>query len=289
MPDERRQKLESLGFDWDMLASAWQDGFAALKRFQAREGHCRVPQEHLEENYRLGSWVANQRKKKTAMPTDRRQRLDGLGFDLNSLISGWEEGFAALQLFQRREGHFEIPQKHIEAGYKLGHWVSHQRADKDTMQAERRQRLDALGFVWDSKDAAWDKGFTALKQFKEREGNCRVSGQHIEGTYKLGQWVGMQRSRRDIMPVERRQKLEALGFEWEPFTWTSLWEEGFAALKQFKEREGHCRVPQQHTEGTYRLGQWVANQRKKKTTMPTDRRQRLDALGFNWSQKKKVK
>ena len=37
----------------------------------------------------------------------------------------------------------------------------------------------------------------------------------------------------------------------------SGWEEGFAALTTFKAREGHCRVPPLHVEGTFKLGQWV--------------------------------
>jgi len=31
------------------------------------------------------------------------------------------------------------------------------------------------------------------------------------------------------------------------------WEKGFAALKHFKAREGHCRVPRGHQEGSFKL------------------------------------
>jgi len=39
------------------------------------------------------------------------------------------------------------------------------------------------------------------------------------------------------------------------------WEEGFAALARFKQREDHCRVPKEHKEGDYNLGGWVVTQR----------------------------
>ena len=57
------------------------------------------------------------------------------------------------------------------------------------MPAERRQRLDAIGFVWDALESRWEEGFAALKTFKAREGHCLVPADHVEGTFKLGQWV----------------------------------------------------------------------------------------------------
>ena len=75
--------------------------------------------------------------------------------------------------------------------------------------------MDEIGFVWDPLESAWEEGFAALKNFKAREGHCRVPERHIEGTYKLGQWVGVQRRTRDTMPAERKQRLDAIGFIWD--------------------------------------------------------------------------
>ena len=79
---------------------------------------------------------------------------------------------------------------------------------------------------------------------------------------------------------ERSQRLDALGFVRSQFT--AQWEEGFSFLARFHQREGHCRVPRNHREHGYPLGQWVAVQRKKKDTISSERCQRLDALGFVW-------
>ena len=70
-----------------------------------------------------------------------------------------------------------------------------------------------------------------------------------------------------------------------PFT--ADWEEGFAALKLYQEREGHCRVRVAHKEGDHRLGGWVSRQRNK-TTLAPERLQRLDEIGFVWDARKPV-
>ena len=113
---------------------------------------------------------------------------------------------------------------------------------------ERRRRLDKLGFIWDVDGANWEEGFSHLKVFSDREGHCRVSYSHKEGTYLLGQWVRVQREResgnapsRLALSDGRRKRLDELGFVWDPVG--AAWEEGFKYLTLYRDREGHCRVP----------------------------------------------
>jgi Helicase associated domain len=139
-------------------------------------------------------------------------------------------------------------------------------------------------FIWDVLDTQWEEGFSALEKFKEREGHCNVPVKHHEETYRLWQWVGMQRTNKDKMSNEHRQRLNDIGFIWNVNE--AKWQDGFSALEKFKGREGHCNVPVKHREGTYRLGSWVNNQRTTKNTiMSNERRQRLDKIGFVWTKK----
>ena len=84
-----------------------------------------------------------------------------------------------------------------------------------------------------------------------------------------------------VLPLERKRRLDAIGFVWD---WRDyLWEQNFAALLNFKRREGHCCVPTFHSEGDLKLGYWVATQRRNKKQMSTERRTRLNKLDFAWS------
>ncbi|MCB5180438.1 DEAD/DEAH box helicase [Streptomyces antimicrobicus] len=64
-------------------ADAWAAGLAAARAFHEREGHLRVPRGHVEEaggeRVRLGSWIANQRARASALTPERRAALDALG------------------------------------------------------------------------------------------------------------------------------------------------------------------------------------------------------------------
>jgi predicted helicase len=70
--DERRRRLDNLGFVWVMHDAWWEEGYAALEKFKAREGHCDVPQGHVEGTFRLGAWVSTQRQRKDTLSQERR-------------------------------------------------------------------------------------------------------------------------------------------------------------------------------------------------------------------------
>ena len=74
---DRVARLESLpGWVWKM--EQWEEGFGYLCRFAKREGHVRVPNDHVEDGYRLHQWVAVQRRtyKIGKLAADRLALLD---------------------------------------------------------------------------------------------------------------------------------------------------------------------------------------------------------------------
>ncbi len=87
------------------------------------------------------------------------------------------------------------------------------------MESDRRRRLEALpGWSWDPFAEQWEKGFSHLKRFSDKEGHCRVLRSYkTDDGYRLGEWVKTQRQRKtkEAMDPDRRQRLEGLpGWVW---------------------------------------------------------------------------
>ena len=155
--------------------ASWGFWFGLLEAFKDREGHCKVPGGFKADDYSLGSWVGTQRKQRDSLSRERIEKLDSLGFTWNQLKEQWEQKFSELEKFRELEGHCRVPKNYNTAdAVRLGHWVSTQRVQQESLSPERIKRLDSLDFIWDAYLDKWEQGFNELQRFRENEGHCRV-------------------------------------------------------------------------------------------------------------------
>jgi hypothetical protein len=208
----------------EQTTESWLFWYGLLETFAKEKGHCRVANTYkTDDGYRLGRWVGVQRGNKnsrTRMNLDRRQRLEALpGWSWDAVADNWEKGFSYLNEFSEHEGHCRVAGLYAtEDGYRLGQWVAVQRRSMETIEPDRRQRLEALpGWSWDPLADKWEEGFSYLKEFSEHKGHCRVdSSFKSHNGYPLKWWVQFQKARKDKIEPDRRKRLEGLpGWVWE--------------------------------------------------------------------------
>jgi len=145
---EQIERLSKLDFSWDPFTEKWEENFSALQIFRIREGHCFVPQNHVECGLRLGIWVSTQRQKKGLLSSKNIERLNQLAFVWNPYADFWEANYSAMIKFKQLFGHCSPKRNHEEHGLKLGRWSDRQRQKKSSLSPDQIERLNALGFVW---------------------------------------------------------------------------------------------------------------------------------------------
>jgi hypothetical protein len=292
LTDEQQKRLEALpGWNWDARTDQWHRKLDLLRQFRQRQGHARVPQQHIEDGVNLGSWVYEQRLHRRTMSKERRTLLEAVpGWTWDPHNDAWEEAYEALTNFAAREGHARVARDHMEQGVKLGAWVKEQRRNRHSMSDERRQRLESVpGWSWNAVEDSWYEHLALLQAFAVREGHTRVPVDYIEDGLKLGQWTRLRRRERDKLSPERQVLLEAIpGWYWGRSA-DYIWDQKFAVLRKFVDREGHARVPSGHVEDGVKLGGWVTEQRAERKNLSPERVARLEALpGWSWTVSKDV-
>jgi hypothetical protein len=239
-----------------------------------------------KRNPQLGTWVTTLRHLKTKkgkLSEERRKRLDALGFGWDRLTTKWNANFQALEAYKEEHGDCNVP-KRWKKNPQLGGWVSRQRLcqAKGTLSEERWKRLDALGFDWDPDKTQWEAMFQKLKAYKEEHGDCNVP-QRWKKNPKLGNWVFELRrcQAKGTLSEERKDRLDELEFNWDPAK--TQWEAMFQKLVEYNKEHGDCNVTHRWKKDL-QLGGWVFKQRQcqAKGTLSEERKDRLDALGFDW-------
>ena len=217
--------------------------------------------------------------------------------------AAWDAQYEKLRAFYQKNNHSNVPRKGDTA--PLAKWLGKQRGERRSkLSPEQVEKLKAVQFEWNSKsvldDLAWNERYQRLQQFQQQHGHTDVPQKYKEDP-ELGTWVANQRRRynQNTLRQDRTDLLNALTFNWlikggakhakiSTSAYDTQWNAMYERLKQYKERHGHCNVSQ-NAEGD--LGMWVSTQRRyfhKKTWVPgkgmrQDRKDKLDAIGFEWN------
>ncbi len=252
----------------EVSADPFEVGLAALRAFVAREGHARVPSDHVEGDLRLGSWVISRRTE------HRRGRLDPARVAELEALPGWTwdpygDDWAS--------GHRRPPRLCGPRGPRPGAAPATSRRGlrsavgqptagpsigRSPRSGPRRRARGAPRLDVGPVRGRLGRRPRRPPCLRRPRGARRVAAKHVEGGLRLGPWVRNRRATTGAGRLDpaRVAELEALpGWTWDPYG--DDWAAGLAALRAFVAREGHARVPQRHVEGGFRLGSWVTSRR----------------------------
>ena len=239
-------KLDSIGFVWDLAYVRWNEKFELLKQYKEEFGDCIVPSKYKYKGINLSDWVLRQRREYKdfhnfkyyygPMTQEKIDKLNSIGFiwenyKLSELRKSekiekvWKKHFKLLKKYKEEFGDCIVPSKYKYKGVNLGLWVSKQRIafNKNKLEPEKIYMLNSIGFIWNINMYQWNKKFELLKQYKEKFGDCNVPYNYEYKDVALGSWVIQQRERfknirkrNNILKedIEKINKLESIGFIW---------------------------------------------------------------------------
>lgn len=279
----------------EQTSSPWEFWFGLLETYVARTGDARVPASHQERGCKLGSWVVSQRhdRVKGLLSCEREARLAALpGWVWNSYDALWEEGFQALLRYVEVNGDARVPHDCTLDGFRLGQWVvarRHQYAKGNLPESLAHELSELPGWIWNTFEAAWQDGYTALKRYVDIHGTVRLPQRATVDGVNLKSWITTQRTRYRSGKVDpdKVALLEQIpGWTWDPFT--DDWDQGFAHLQAYVDDNGDALVGISYKAGDFKLGKWVARQRVffKTGRLHVDRVSRLESLpGWVWDKR----
>lgn len=206
----------------EQLGTRWHLRFGALKKYMQEHGE--EPDQDTEfEGLKIGSWLKSQRvaHKKGELSKDREVLLDQLGIEWGEYQDterSWVRHMAACSTFLDDTGKIPTAEDESSDGLKIGHWLSYQRRRfrQGLLQEDRKENLEKLlGKVLQPQKARWERNLAAYKDYVEKAGKQPERRTVHEGV-AIGTWlINTIRPRKDKVPTELVEKLDALGFAWE--------------------------------------------------------------------------
>jgi hypothetical protein len=215
--EQQRRQLEGLGFTWVAADVNWNKAIQLLKDFVKREGHANVPQTLRVGDVKLGTWLntSRQRKRKGALSAAEVKELERLGVVWEPSKSDWVSGIESLTTFIKRQGRFPAGTVGSSDEAKLARWMVNKRQERrqGRLATDRIQALDQIGFLWDTKDDAWQNWVVLLRDFKKFEGHTVVPVSYEINGARLGMWLSGVRAKaaRGLLSAKKRSELQNLG------------------------------------------------------------------------------
>lgn len=208
---------------------------------------------------------------------------------VENTTESWDFYYGVLSDYVEKNGEAYVPQHYVHLEkFRLGTWVSTQRANRQYLSDEKILKLESLsGWTWDAFDYKWNQAFALLQlELKNHDILTITNNYKLPDGFALGSWLSEQRKKYSNLSDERKSKLESIdGWSWDVLD--TKWNTGYLELQSYVASFKTAEVPQFFvTETGFRLGQWVSHQRRNQQTLTTSRVGLLEKIhGWTWGRR----
>jgi hypothetical protein len=272
-----RQGEKALGVERRSHQDGWSQMCAALVVFEAKHGHCRVPEGVQINGVSLAAWVRKQRTihRKGQLANGRVAHLRKI--PSWSFTSSYEAGFCGG--YRRYAAWAASRDQAAEpTGEQLGSraatvWATNLRRRRQALQAAGKdlpaEQLQAMadipGWQWDPFEDEFQTKLAVLYDFIAQTGGtiADIKQRDRWHDHRIGSWINVWRTRRDQLTQEHLRILDALP-GWTSDKHVEAWEANFAALQRFSAVHGHTSPSLTGTsEHEKALARWKRNNKNR--------------------------
>lgn len=236
---DRIEKLDSIGFDWEPMANIFQSNLGKLIAFI--ETNNRLPRLNQrrtrkeKDEHKLAEWVSNQKTRLKDLPkSEERKKLETVGVEWRKLHEiVWEKQFDPIRKFVKEKGRTPKRKELFTDKKDAYTWIHNQKTKWDKLSSDKKTRLESIGILKPiDLEVAWKTNFEKLKEYVDKEERFPPP------EHPLYSWCGSQRDRlkNKRIPQIQIDLLDSISFPWDKLEQNFL--DSYYALRSFiKENE----------------------------------------------------
>ncbi|WP_346240954.1 helicase associated domain-containing protein, partial [Streptomyces malaysiensis] len=208
----------------------------------------------------------------------------------------FQTGLAQAHAYHQRHGHLAVPKEDILNGYPLGQWIANLRTSHTRMPTHQAAALNGIYPWWNAPwSTLWQRTWHHARDHAEAHSPLEPASGFPTTSYSLGEWLYLQCTRYPALHPEQQRLLTEIGITAQAAAAArprrrnlkASAEEAFAHARSYAAEHGSlASVTTSTVHEGFRLGQWLANQRKyhrgKHRPLPAGRAQALTAIDPWW-------
>lgn len=309
--------LEKIGMVWKLESRyPWPEWYLQCRLYCAANGDLLVPKMYKNEQYALGNWIGEQRKKykKGTLKPEQVEALEKVGMVWELVDRDvWEKRYNDAYAYYNEHGNIDVSPNVLTAGNMyLRDWLIaqkslYQEANCETdLDWERHDLLDDIGMDWEKQVGrkSYSYAYRAQRYYNEF-GNLDVPEDYNDMMGgNLHEWVKRQwrlyhrpiTDKSDAY-ISKKKELENLGFDWScegRWDWDAkeaAWLQNYNGIKAYVDANGCLPIGESSIPLTTSVNSefWIAAQKAaiRNGMMNEDKQQMLASIGVVYGQFKR--